>query len=123
MENTIQKLFKTIGVNVNLDNIDGFIIERNMLIDNTKNYELIKKHIPYLKKTFSSSFLTSLQCKATETQKWPLLNLIRQVLKACNYKMKPIRKSNGYTKSGKKLYKRYFKIEKIIIKSKKEINI
>ena len=46
--------------------------------------------------------MTSLHQKAGEHQKWPLLNLVRQILRACNYQMVPIRKSNGYTKDGKK---------------------
>ena len=47
-------------------------------------------------------------------QKWPLLNLVRQILKVNNYRMKPIRKSDGKTKLGKKKYIRFFnrKIEK-----------
>ena len=39
--------------------------------------------------------------------------LVRQVLKACSYKMDPIRKSDGYTKGGKKTYKRYFIVKKL----------
>jgi len=69
-----------------------------------------------LKKIFCSSKLTCLQETAESQQKWPLLNLVRQVLKACSYKMEPIRKSDGYTKDGKKKYKRYF-----VIKQLKEI--
>ena len=56
--------------------------------------------------------LTSLQNNATLTQKWPMLNLIRQILKVNGYIMDPIRKSDGYDKTGKKLYKRYFLIKK-----------
>ena len=50
--------------------------------------------------------------KNIQPQKWPLLNLVRQILKACDYQMKPIRKSAGYTKEGKKIYCRYFFITK-----------
>jgi hypothetical protein len=57
--------------------------------------------------------LTSLQSTAEENQKWPLLNLVRQILKSCNFSMTPKRISNGYTKDGKKIYKRMFKIEKL----------
>ena len=62
---------------------------------------------------FCSSKLTCLQETAEAQQKWPLLNLVRQVLKACSYKLDPIRKSDGYTKDGKKKYKRYFIIKKL----------
>lgn len=46
-------------------------------------------------------------------QRWPLLNLVRQLLKVNMYEMKPIRKSDGYTKDGKKKYVRFFLIQKI----------
>jgi hypothetical protein len=61
----------------------------------------------------SSSTLTSLQCTALTKQKWPLLNLIRQVLKIHGFKMSPVRKANGYNKQGKKLFLRFFIIERI----------
>ena len=41
-----------------------------------------------------------------------MLNLIRQILKVNGYNMNPIRKSDGYDKTGKKKYKRYFLIKK-----------
>ena len=56
--------------------------------------------------------MTGLQRNADKNQKWPLLNLIRQILNAYNYEMEPIRKSDGYTLEGVKKYKRYFLIKK-----------
>ncbi len=93
------------------DDCDSLLIARTTLLNGEK-YEIIKEKIPDLKKFFSSSFLTSLQINAEKKQKWPLINLIRQILKAHKYDMKPIRKSNGYTKDGKKKYVRYFLIQK-----------
>ena len=58
---------------------------------------------------------------AEAKQKWPLLNLVRQILKSNNYNMEPIRKSNGYTKEGKKKYLRFFIIKKI--KSTKAVEV
>ena len=66
-----------------------------------------------LKQYFSSSLLTSLQENAETKQRFPLINIVRQLLKAKYSHMEPIRKANGYEKSGKKLYKRYFLIKKI----------
>ena len=94
-----------------LCDLDGIIIEREKLLSET-NYENIKKLIPELKRNFSSSFMTSLQKNAEKSQKWPLLNLVRQILSVYNYKMIPIRKSDGYTNEGVKKYKRFFRIEK-----------
>jgi hypothetical protein len=92
--------------------LDGMLIFRDRLL-NKETYNNVKSEIKELKKIFCSSKLTCLQETAEAQQKWPLLNLVRQVLKACNYKMDPIRKSDGYTKAGKKKYKRYFVIKKL----------
>ena len=62
--------------------------------------------------------MTSSQKNAKKNQQWPLINIVRQVLKSCGYSMKPQRVANGYTKSGKKLYRRFFVISKIVIKQK-----
>jgi hypothetical protein len=78
----------------------------------------LKERIPELKHIFSSSYLTSLQEPAEKIQKWPLLNLIRQVLRSSNFKLTPKRVSNGYTVDGKKKYKRVFIIEKMKLVSK-----
>ena len=95
-----------------LNDLDGLLIPREQLLDD-KKYEEIKKHISELKKIFSSSCMTSLQKNADKIQKWPLLNLARQILSFYNYKMEPIRKSDGYTLEGVKKYKRFFQIKKI----------
>ena len=54
--------------------------------------------------------MTSLQKKAETNQKWPLLNLIRQILLVYKYHLTPIRKCDGYSADGVKKYKRFFKI-------------
>lgn len=113
MNNDIKNIFKISGIPFEeLNEIDGLLIEREILLSLEK-YETVKERIPELKKYLSSSCLTSLQKDANLKQKWPLLNLIRQVLKIYYFKLDPIRKSNGYTKEGKKLYKRFFLIKKI----------
>ena len=86
-------------------------------------YEEIKKDIPELKKLFSSSSHTSLHKNAEESQKWPIINITRQILKSCNFDMEPIRRSDGKTKDGKKRFKRYFKISKINKTKDAEINV
>lgn len=94
--------------NVELEN---FFIPREILLSDLK-YEEIKKLIPDLKKIFSSSSMTSLQKNAEKEQRWPLINLVRQILNNYGYKMEPIRKSDGYTLEGVKKYKRFFQIIK-----------
>tara|TARA_B110000967_G_C18637615_1_gene436827 strand:+ start:129 stop:491 length:363 start_codon:yes stop_codon:yes gene_type:complete len=92
--------------------INGLIIPRDILLSKEKFVEL-KDEIIKMKKKFSSSKLTALQKTAKDNQKWPLLNLIRQLLKASNIKMTPKRQCDGYDKNGKKKFKRFFILEKI----------
>jgi hypothetical protein len=89
------------------------LIPRESFIDESSSiYNSIKSTIPELKSILSSSSLTSLQKPAETNQKWPLLNLVRQILNVYGFQMKPIRKSDGYTKDGVKKFKRYFFITK-----------
>ena len=113
MNDDIKNIFKIAGLPFEeLEDINGLVIERDILLNDNK-YDSVKTKIPELKKYLSSSCLTSLQKDANKKQKWPLLNLVRQILKIYYFKMEPIRKSNGYTKEGKKLYKRLFLLKKI----------
>jgi hypothetical protein len=93
------------------DELDGILIQRELLLNNEK-YKIIKNEINGLKKVLSSSSLTALHQTADTSQKWPLLNLVRQILSSYKYNMEPIRKSDGYTKDGIKKYKRFFQIKK-----------
>ena len=112
MDDNSKLILKMAGFEIDeLKDIDGLVTPRESLISDDK-YDQIKKLIPELKKHYSSSFMTSLQTNAETSQKWPLLNLIRQLLNVYNYKMEPIRKSDGYTLEGVKKYKRYFQIKK-----------
>ena len=92
--------------------LEGMLIPREVLLSQ-EIYTQVKKDIPLIKKIYSSSGMKSLQQNASDKEKWPLLNLVRQLLKASNYNMRPVRVSDGYTKDKKKKYKRHFRIEKI----------
>jgi hypothetical protein len=87
------------------------LISRDSLLSDSL-YESIEPFITELKKTYSSSFLTSLHKGACGGQRWPLLNLVRQLLAVHRYHMKPVRKSDGYSLDGSKKYKRFFLIHK-----------
>jgi hypothetical protein len=91
--------------------LDGLQLPREALLD-IDNYAKARENIPQLKKLFSSSYLTSLQSSASKTQKWPLINLIRQILKSSRYSLTPKRLCNGYTADGVKKYRRIFIIQK-----------
>jgi hypothetical protein len=125
MNEESKTIFKMIGIQFNaIEDLDGLTIWREQLLSDTK-YDEIKKLLPELKKIYSSSFMTSLQKNADKSQKWPLLNLVRQILNVYDYKMVPIRKADGYTLDGVKKYKRYFLIEKNDVKNvaKNDLNI
>jgi hypothetical protein len=110
MDDDSKLILKLSGFEINeLSDIDGLITPRDTLLSDIK-YDEIKKLIPNLKQHYSSSLMTSLQKNAEKTQRWPLLNLVRQILHVYNYKMEPIRKADGYTLEGVKKYKRYFQI-------------
>ena len=112
MEDEIKIIFKNIGLEIHhFDELNGMIISRETLLSDSK-YDELKYLVPDLKKIYSSSFMTSLQKNAEKCQKWPLLNLIRQILHVYGYKMEPVRKADGYTLEGVKKYKRYFLIHK-----------
>jgi hypothetical protein len=56
--------------------------------------------------------MTSMHASAELNQKWPCLNLVRQVLKRMGYDIHPERKCAGYDDTGKKLFERFFKVHK-----------
>ena len=107
LDEVSKEIMKSVGITT--EPLHGQLIPREMLLNNSI-YADIKKRIPELKKLFSSSAMTSLQESAEANQKWPLLNLVRQILHGYKYEMKPIRKSDGYTPEGVKKYKRFFQI-------------
>jgi hypothetical protein len=113
MNTTCKEILNISGISFNcIDELENLEIDRDILLDINK-YEIIKKKITELKKITSSNNLTCLHENASITQKWPLLNLVRQILKHYKYTMKPIRRCNGYTEDGIKRFKRSFLIEKI----------
>ena len=102
MDNDILKFLNKCKIVIEEEqNLEGLMIPRDILLD-ISIYDNVKEDIQLLKQKFSSSSLTALQKGAEVEQKWPLLNLVRQILKSCNYNMKPIRQSNGYDAEGKK---------------------
>ncbi len=113
MDNLIRDIFVKCDLSFNsIDNLNGVSIPRDLLINDEK-YEQLKDDILGLRKYLCSSSFTSLHKNAEKKQQWPLLNLVRQLLKAQNYALSPYKKSNGYTKDGKKKFIRYFRITKI----------
>jgi hypothetical protein len=82
-----------------------------MLVSKEK-YEALKPHIVELKKIFSSKCMTSMHACAEINQRWPCLNLVRQVLKRMGYDIEPERRCAGHDQHGKKIFERFFKLHK-----------
>lgn len=113
MNTTCKEILNISGISFNcIDELENIEIDRDLLL-NINKYEIIKEKITELKKITSSNNLTCLHENASINQKWPLLNLVRQILKHYKFIMKPIRRCNGYTIDGIKKFKRSFIIEKI----------
>ena len=112
MNTQIESILNIIDISYTVLQENAIIVPRETFL-NLDKYYIVKEKIPLLKQHFSSSFLTSLQKNATIKQRWPLLNLVRQILKKNNYAMNPLRKSDGYDDEGKKIFKRYFLINKL----------
>ena len=124
MDKDLLDILKKCNIIIENNNlINGLLIPREILLSKEKFVEL-SEEIKKIKKMFSSSRLTALQSTAKDNQKWPLLNLVRQLLKASNIRMVPKRVSNGYDKNGKKKFRRYFILEELKkIKEEKVIEI
>ena len=114
MDELVMSILNEVSIKCDsMADLDGKLIQREVFLTSA-NYEHVQSRIPELKNFLSSSSLTSLQNPAGLVQRWPLLNLVRQLLKTYHYSMEPVRKSDGYTAEGKKRYKRYFLIKKEI---------
>ena len=99
----------------------GMLIPREILLSKDV-YAKVREDLEVIRKIYSSSSMTGLQQTAAEKERWPLLNLVRQLLKVSDFQMKPIRMSDGYTKEKKKKYKRFFKIERYTPIEKVEVS-
>lgn len=111
--NVIIKFLNKTGIQINnINELNGYIIDREILLDESK-IQNMKEEINIIKKYFAVSIITSLQKNAKSKQKWPLLNMVRQILKTMKFKMIPFKKSNGYDINKKKIFKRFFIVEKM----------
>jgi hypothetical protein len=122
-EQTIVQFINSVGITCDkLSSLENTIVDRDILLDDSK-YSSARTYLPQLKLIFSSSSMTALQEPATSTQKWPLLNLVRQVLKACGFVLTPSRISEGYDKDKKKKFRRIFTLTRNVSVKESEDSI
>jgi hypothetical protein len=78
--------------------------------------EKIITMIPKLKQKYKSHKLTCLHNNSLYKQKFPTINMIRQILKCNNLKLEPYVVCNGYEKNtNHKICERFFLIKKLEI--------
>ena len=115
MDEYSKKILILVGIlEPSFNDLNDVLIPREQLLS-IERYNNIKTIIPELKTVFSSSCMTSLQKTAEKDQRWPLINLVRQILHIYKFRMVPIRKSDGYTPDGIKKYKRFFQIKEVFL--------
>ena len=108
MDEDIKCFLNKIGLPIEEEcDLENQLVPREMFLDKAI-YKKIYDEIPVLKNYIKSSNNTCLHKNAEVSQRWPLLNITRQILKNYNYRMNPIRKAEGYAEDGSKIYKRYF---------------
>ena len=110
MERATLDLMKVLLIDCDsVGSLEGRLIPRDVFM-NQDDFKRMEPIVAVLKKYLSSSTLTALQSDAGKVQRWPVLNLIRQVLRTFRLNMEPVRKSDGRTPEGKKKFKRFFLI-------------
>ena len=108
----IKEIFSIINYNIEYkEDLFKLLISQKYLLSNEFKYK-INKLIPKLKKQYNSTTLTCLHKNSLDKQKFPTINLIRQILKCNNLKLKPHVICKGYYKcTNKKIFERYFVIK------------
>ncbi len=91
--------------------LNGHVISRDMLTDKAL-YAEIQTILPLLRSIYSSHSMTSFHKNCTSKQAFPSICILRQVLKVHGYVLRPKIQCDGYSDSGKKRTKRFFRIEK-----------
>ena len=112
-EEPILKLLSLLNINCNsIEELINKTIEQELL----RGSNIIEKYyemIPELKKHYNSEMLNCLHKNSLKKQKFPAVNMLRQVLKCNHLALTPKIVSNGYEKvTGKKKVSRIFVIQK-----------
>ena len=113
-------LFKSLDLDDSINNLDDLF---SLIIsqDKLKDKELINKlydKIDDLKIFYNSNMLTCLHKNSLNKQKFPALNMLRQICKCNGLKLYPFVISRGYDKnSGRKIIDRFYKITPIEVYS------
>ena len=117
-QDLLKKMLLFFNINfVNIKDLINIELERNSFLtpEVVEHFQKFKNEFKNL--GYKTGKLTSLHKNNLVKQKFPAINMLRQLLKCNNLLLKPLIKSNGYDKiSGRKNTIRYF-----IIKEKESI--
>jgi len=107
----ITNIFKILDMNVNTEqDLFSALVSRDLLLRVDIEHKLTEL-ITSLKGKYKTSKLNCLHKNRDDKQKFPGINLVRQILRCNGYHLKPVIYSRGYCKhSGKKIVDRNFKI-------------
>ena len=107
----IKQIFKILSIEVNSEqDLYSVLIPRDLLLRVDIEQQLTCLIIK-LKEKYKSSKLNCLHNNRDDKQKFPGINLVRQILRCNGYHLKPVKFSRGYCKhSGKKIVDRNFKV-------------
>ena len=114
-EEVLKQMLHVLNINYELkDELHGKEFERDKLLDIDIVKELMILKPLIISSGYKSGKLTSLHKNNESLQKFPGINMVRQVLKCNGLKLNPYVVSIGYDQdTGKKLTKRYFNIHKL----------
>ena len=107
----LKDIFSALEIKIdNRYDISNLILRQETL--RCKNLiDQLNEKVPNLKTFYNSSKLTCLHKNSLNKQKFPAVNMFRQILKCNSFKMEPYVISKGYDKfSGKKIVERYYKM-------------
>ena len=111
ISNEVSQIFKILAMEVNTEQeLFSVLVPRDLLlrVDVEQQLGLL---IETLKEKYKSSKLNCLHKNRDDKQKFPGINLVRQILRCNGYHLKPVIYSRGYCKhSGKKIVDRNFKV-------------
>ena len=112
----LKDIFSALEINVKeRTDVINIILKQDTLKSKTLITDLNTK-VPNLKSYYNSSKLTCLHKNSLDKQKFPAVNMLRQILKCNSFKMEPYVISKGYDKfSGKKIVERFYRIKDISV--------
>lgn len=110
----IVNILAVLGITIKTEqDLFGVLIHRDDLL-RVDIEQRLAEFVDTLKEKYKSSMLNCLHKNRDDKQKFPAINLVRQILKCNGYKLKPLVFSRGYSKhNGKKLVERNFKIVRL----------